>query len=227
MNTANLGKFIIICGHYGCGKTNFALNVAAERAGAGEKVTLVDMDIVNPYFRSSDYPEFLAERGIELIAPNFAHSNVDLPSLPARMYSVFESSDTVIIDVGGDDDGSTALGRFNRQLMNIDYQMLYVVNRYRDMSNDPEVSAQLLREIEYTSRLKATAVVSNAHLCGETEAEHIICGAEYAEKTAKILGLPMIMTTCEKKFAFEVSKKIDNVYPIDIIVTKPWETEES
>ena len=227
MNTTDLGKFIIICGHYGCGKTNFALNLAAERAAMGEKVTLVDMDIVNPYFRSSDYPEFLAEKGIELIAPNFAHSNVDLPSLPARMYSVFESKDTVIIDVGGDDDGSTALGRFNRQLSEIPYQMLYVVNKYRDLENEPENSARLLREIEYTSRLKATAVVSNAHLCGETAPQHIIEGAEYARKTAEILSLPMIMTTCEKKFVSEVSERIENIYPIDIIVTKPWETEES
>lgn len=226
MNTANLGKFIIICGHYGCGKTNFALNVAAERASAGERVTLVDMDIVNPYFRSSDYPEFLKARGIELIAPNFAHSNVDLPSLPARMYSVFESKDTVIIDVGGDDDGSTALGRFNRQLSEMPYQMLYVVNRYRDIQNDPQNSAELLREIEYTSRLKATAVVSNAHLCGETTVENVISGAEYAERTSEILGLPMIMTTCEKRLVPKVSQKIGNVYPIDIIVTKPWETEE-
>ena len=226
MNTANLGKFLIICGHYGCGKTNLALNIAAERAQAGETVTLVDMDIVNPYFRSSDYPEFLAQQGIELIAPNFAHSNVDLPSLPAKMYSVFEKEGTVIIDVGGDDDGSTALGRFNRQLSQVNYQMLYVVNKYRDIQNDPNNAVRLLREIEYTSRLKATAVVSNAHLCGETEAENIIAGAEYAEKTAEILGLPMIMTTCEKRFVSEVSQKIENIYPIDIIVTKPWETED-
>ncbi len=227
MNTANLGKFIIICGHYGCGKTNLTLNIAAERAAFGEKVTVVDMDIVNPYFRSSDYPEFLSERGIELIAPNFAHSNVDLPSLPAKMYSVFESKDTVIIDVGGDDDGSTALGRFNRQLADVDYQMLYVVNKYRDIQNEPENSAQLLREIEYTSRLKATAIVSNAHLCGETVPKNIAEGAVYAEKTAEILGLPMIMNTCEKRFVNEVSQVVDKIYPIEIIVKKPWETEES
>ena len=222
----DFGKFIIICGHYGCGKTNFALNLAADRASAGEKVTLVDMDIVNPYFRSSDYPEFLKEKGIELVAPTFAHTNLDLPALPAKMYGVFESKDTVIIDVGGDDDGSTALGRFHRQLENVDFQMLYVVNRFRDINCQPETAVQLLREIELTSRIKATAVVSNAHLCGETTAQNVVDGVAYAQKTAEIAGLPLVAVTANRKFMPELEGKIDDLYPIDVIVKKPWETEE-
>lgn len=222
----DFGKFIIICGHYGCGKTNFALNLAAERAAAGEKVTLVDMDIVNPYFRSSDYPEFLKKTGIELVAPTFAHTNLDLPALPAKMYAVFESKDTVIIDVGGDDDGSTALGRFHKQLSEIDYRMLYVVNRYRDVDGSPETAVRLLREIETTARIKATDVISNAHLCSETEPENIIEGEKYARRAAEIAGLPLSAVTAERKFIPELEGKINDLYPIDIIVRKPWETEE-
>lgn len=224
---ADFGKIIIICGHYGCGKTNFALNLASDISSRGERVTIADMDIVNPYFRSSDYPEFISERGIELIAPNFAHSNLDLPSLPARMASVFESESTVIIDVGGDDDGSTALGRFNRQAAASDYRMLYVVNRYRDPENDPSSAVRLLREIETASRLKATGIVSNAHLCEETTAQNVLEGAEYARRVSQEAGLPLLAVTAERRLMGQLEGKVENLYPIDIIVKKPWETEES
>lgn len=105
------GQFIIVCGHYGCGKTNLSLNLAVNLQKAGRKVTLVDLDLVNPYFRSSDFQEVIYSNQIELIAPVFAHSNLDLPALPVDLHRIFNMPDrTVIIDVGGDDAGATALG---------------------------------------------------------------------------------------------------------------------
>ena len=99
----DLKDFVVVTGHYGCGKTSFSINLALEYAAKGRKVTIVDMDLVNPYFRTSDYREMLESKGIEVIAPVFGHTNLDIPSLPASMYSIFDSKDMVIVDVGGDD----------------------------------------------------------------------------------------------------------------------------
>ena len=140
----DLKDFVVVTGHYGCGKTNFSINLALDYAAKGRKVTIVDMDLVNPYFRTSDYRELLESKGIEVIAPVFGHTNLDIPSLPASMYSIFDSKDMVIVDVGGDDIGSTVLGRFRPKFEGLDYDMLYVVNRFRNLTATPEEAVEVL-----------------------------------------------------------------------------------
>lgn len=158
-------RITVVCGHYGCGKTNLTLNLALEAAAAGERVTVADLDIVNPYFRSSEYGGLLEEHGVRLIAPVFAGTTLDTPTLPPELYSIFEpQAGRVFIDAGGDDAGVTALGGLHGQLEETGYQMLYVINRYRVLSQTPEEAAALLGEIEAASRLKATALVNNSHL---------------------------------------------------------------
>lgn len=222
------GKFIIVCGHYGCGKTNLSLNLAVNLRNAGRKVTLVDLDLVNPYFRSSDFQEIVDSNQIELIAPVFAHSNLDLPALPADLHRIFNMEDrTVIIDVGGDDAGATALGSIAKRIRQMDYQMLYVVNRYRALTQTPEEACRLLMEIEAASRLKATCVVNNSHLQKETTLEDILHGIPFAEKTAEVLNLPLAFTTvpgflAEKRLK-DREKAYEEFYPVEIYVKPPWE----
>lgn len=216
---------VLICGHYGCGKTNLALNLAARCAAQGERVTLVDMDIVNPYFRASDYQPLLDGMGIELLAPNYAHSNVDLPSITAEMYSIFTRTGRIIIDVGGDDAGATALGRFSRRLNERPYTMLYVINRYRSQSQTPEETTELLREIELASHLKACAVVNNSHLMQYTTPQTIIDSFGYADRICELTGLPLAVTAAEKSVAPGLEDCGRPILPVDILVTKPWETD--
>ena len=131
-------RITVVCGHYGCGKTNLTLNLALEAAAAGERVTVADLDIVNPYFRSSEYGGLLEEQGVRLIAPVFAGTTLDTPTLPPELYSIFEpQAGQVFIDAGGDDAGVTALGGLHSQLEETGYQMLYVINRYRVLSQTP------------------------------------------------------------------------------------------
>ena len=218
------GQFIIVCGHYGCGKTNLSLNLAVNLQKAGRKVTLVDLDLVNPYFRSSDFPEILRSNQIELIAPVFAHSNLDLPALPENLHRIFSMTDrTVIIDVGGDDAGATALGSVSQSIRQMEYQMLYVVNRYRALTQTPAEACALLREIESACRLKATGVVNNSHMQGETTPDDILRGVSFAEKTAELLDLPLAFTTVPAFLAEKVGKAGKNVYPVEIYVKPPWE----
>ncbi len=189
-------RITVICGHYGCGKTNLALNLALDEAAKGERVTVADLDIVNPYFRSSEYGGLLEEHGIRLIAPVFAGTTLDTPTLPPELYSLFEpSAGKVFIDAGGDDAGVTALGGLHELQEEAGYQMLYVINRYRVLSQTPEEALALLREIETASRLKATGLVNNSHLGVETTLETLLGGLDFAHKTAELTGLPLLYST--------------------------------
>ena len=102
-----LAQCIIVCGHYGAGKTNLTVNLALLAAGAGERVTVVDMDIVNPYFRTADFTGLFREAGVRLLAPVYANTNLDLPVLPPSVGAAVSSGrGRVLLDVGGDDDGA-------------------------------------------------------------------------------------------------------------------------
>lgn len=189
-------EITIICGHYGCGKTNLALNLAVQKAERGGPVTLVDLDIVNPYFRSSDYQALLARKGIRLIAPVFAGTTLDTPTLPPELYGIFPpDAGAVFIDAGGDDAGAIALGGLSARLAQSGYQMLYVINRYRALSQTPEEALALLREIEAASRLKAGGIVNNSHLGMETRWEDLAAAKAFGEQTARLAGLPLLFST--------------------------------
>jgi nitrogenase subunit NifH len=216
----NFHPLTIICGHYGTGKTNLSLNIAVDAAKAGKSVTLVDLDIVNPYFRSSDYSDLLQKHGIKLIAPGSAGSTLDVPALPAEISSVFEKHDFVLFDVGGDDAGATALGRFAPNIIRHGYEMLYVINRYRPMPTKSQDAAALLSEIEAVSRLKATGIVNNSHLMALTTVQTVLDSLEFADETARELGLPVKMTTVPETFSGVPD--IPGIYPVKIYVRTPW-----
>lgn len=226
----DIGRFTIITGHYGCGKTNLAINLALDLAERHSEVTLVDLDIVNPYFRSSDYADVLGTRGVRVISPTFAGTTLDAPSLSAAAYSAIESGGAVIFDVGGDDVGATALGRFSRDIEKRPYEMLYVVNRYRNLTTTPQEAAALLPQIEAASHLKATGVVNNSHLKSETTVSTVLGSIEYARETARLLELPLAFTTVPEAIADalastpEAAERIENPYTIKVYVRTPWET---
>lgn len=216
-------RITLICGHYGSGKTNFALNMAVNAAKNGEKITLVDLDIVNPYFRTADYRDELERLGVNVIAQNLEGTTLDAPALTARMFSIFEESmGRVIVDVGGDDVGATALGRFSKQLETSGYDMLCVVNKFRKFISSPEEAAQLLGEIEAACRLKATGIVNNSHLGAQTTAQDIISSVDYAKNTAELLDLPLVYTTAPKAVAHQLAGEVENLYPVDVLVRLPW-----
>lgn len=222
----DLKDFVVVTGHYGCGKTNFSINLALDYAANGRKVTIVDMDLVNPYFRTSDYRELLESKGIEVIAPVFGHTNLDIPSLPASMYSIFDSKDMVIVDVGGDDVGSTVLGRFRPKFEGLDYDMLYVVNRFRNLTATPEEAVEVLNEIKAVSGLTPTGLINNSHLMQETDEKVISEGIEFTKKISAITGLPVIANTLRRDLYDSTIKNVygdaEHFYPIDIHVSVCW-----
>ena len=215
----------VVCGHYGTGKTNFAINYAINAARSGKKVTLVDMDIVNPYFTSSEYAEILEKEGVKVISPSFATTNLDIPALPASMYSIFDTDDEVILDAGGDNVGATVLGRFSRKIIERGYEMLYVTNMYRPMTSDPEDSVMILKEIENACGLKATAVVNNSHLKELTVPSTITDSLQYAKEVSRSAGIPLVFSTVPRRIAGELPAD-ECFYPLDIHVRTVWEKGE-
>lgn len=222
-------RFTVVTGHYGCGKTNLALNLAFDLAAREGAATLVDLDIVNPYFRSSDYTLELAARGVNVISPTFAGTTLDTPSLSGAVAGAFEVDHPVIFDVGGDDAGATALGRYVDEITAIDYDMLYVVNAYRNLTATPQEAAAVLREIESVCHLKATGIVNNSHLRNETTTDTILAALPYGYECAALLGIPLVCTTMPTRLADAFSDDpgdasfVEKAYPVQIHVRTPWE----
>lgn len=187
-------------GNYGSGKTEIALNLALEKAAVG-KTALVDLDIVNPYFRSGEKRALLEEKGVRVLMPTFANTGVDIPALPADIQSVFDDpGELVVFDVGGDDTGATALGRyapfFQRERENT--AVLYVVNVCRPLSQKAEDVLRLMGRIAFRARMTPDALVNNANLQGETTAALLLRGQEVLMEVSRKTGLPIAMITGEQ-----------------------------
>lgn len=185
-------RIIIVAGHYGAGKTNVAVSLALAHAESGS--VIVDLDTVNPYFRAADSGDALRAAGVRTLFPEFANSNVDIPTLPSEIASVFLSEETVVFDVGGDD-GASALGVYQRDLESAGYEMLYVVNMYRPLIADPVDAVANMREIELYSRLRFTGIVNNSNLGAETTRETVADSVGYAARISELSGLPLIFTS--------------------------------
>lgn len=214
----------IVYGHYGTGKTNFTLNAAVSLAKQGERVSVVDLDIVNPYFRSSDYHEELKRLGIRLIAPISANTTLESPALPAAVYSAFsEQEGTVFFDVGGDDAGAYALGRYSEQVLKSEsWQALFVVNKFRSLIALPGDAVSLMREIEAASHIPVTGIVNNSHVSEFTTPEDVLAGYAYAKQVSAFAGLPLVATAVPARFAHDLKEEIEDIVPVDVIVHLPW-----
>lgn len=196
-------RLTLFAGHYGSGKTNIAVNYALLLAGEGKKVCIADLDIVNPYFRTKDSAEVLEKAGIDLISPKFANSNVDLPALPAESYRLVQDKSTWgVMDIGGDDRGAYALGRFTPDIIKEnDYRMAFVANSCRPLTRTPEDALEIMQEIEAACGLKFTCIVNNTNLGRETTPQVITDSLGYIEKLCSLSGLPLWMHTAETSVA--------------------------
>ena len=214
----NYKRVVLLAGHYGSGKTNIAVNIAFEMRSRFDRVAIADLDIVNPYFRTKDSAAEFKKAGISLISSAFAGSNVDLPALPQEVYSVTDDRTLhAVMDIGGDDRGALALGRYTPFLRAEDnYEMLFVINQYRPLTRDAESALQILREVERAGGLPFTAIVNNSNLGEETSPEDVLASLRYADEVAQKTGLPIKMTTVKESLVSALSGRIENLYPLKL-----------
>ena len=214
----------IITGHYGSGKTEYAVNLALHLAQTTENVALADMDIVNPYFRSYEQAKRLENAGIRVIVTSCG-GVADIPAINPEVMSVFQQEKwTGVLDIGGDPIGARVLARFAPQLKPEDFDLLFVLNANRPETKDVESALQYMQGIEAECRQKVTGIVNNTHLCGETTAEEILKGAELAHALSERTSLPVIHHAVQRKFVEQVQDKLpEPILPMNIYMKKPWE----
>lgn len=217
-------RITLFAGHYGSGKTNIAVNYALHLKETYDRVSIADLDIVNPYFRTKDSEGFLESRGIHLISSEYANSNVDVPALPAEAYAIIDDESVhAVIDVGGDDRGALALGRYAPSILKQnDYEMLLVINKFRPLTPDCASTVAVMREIETAAGMKFTGIINNSNLGDETTADDVIGSVAYAKAISEASGLPIKMTTVREDLYESVKDKVSDCFPIRLYVRQSW-----
>ena len=207
-------RITLFMGHYGSGKTNIAINYAHRIRQSGKEVAIADLDIVNPYFRMKDSQEEMLREGIEVIALPFANSSVDLPALPSSAYSLVQNrSRYAVLDIGGDDRGALALGRFTPYILEEnDFDVFFVANFYRPLTKNAEEAMDVMREIEAASGLPFTGIINNSNLGAETTAETVLRTTDRCQELCRISGLPLIFTSVEERLAAALEGRLDSLF---------------
>jgi len=211
-------RITLLSGHYGSGKTNIAVNLAFALKKRYDRVAIADIDIVNPYFRTKDSVNELEAAGIRLICSPYANTNIDIPALPQDIYSITDDREVMaIVDIGGDDRGALALGRWAPGILEENnYEMLLVINKFRPLTPDAPSTIEVMREIEFAGRIPFTGIVNNSNLGAATTAEDVLSSVRYAEEVSKLSGLPVCMTTVRADLFDALDGKIDNLFPLNL-----------
>lgn len=223
-----MNRVTVHIGHYGSGKTELSLNLIRKLLKQGEKATLVDLDIVNPYFRSGEHKEDLEKLGARVIRPNFEGTNVDVPSLPAEVMSAFtDKSAKVVLDVGGDSSGATALGRYHADIEDDDYIVKCVVNINRPFTKTSQEIYEMVKNLERASKLKVDTLINNTNVARETTADMIVYSQPVVEEAAKMLGISVSGIGAMQNIIDELPEDFhkrykDIITPVELYMRKDW-----
>ncbi len=215
----------IIIGHYGSGKTEFAVNYAMKLAEAGRKSTIADMDIVNPYFRSREKAEMLETAGVHVISGNRGHhANLDLPMVSAEVLTPLQDhSYDCILDVGGNSVGARVIGQFRQYFVPGEYDMFCVVNRYREETQTVAGVIAHIRSIEAIVGARVTGLINNTHLLRETTVEDVLYGQELVDAVSEELKIPVKYISVLEKVAHQLPESLNGeIFPIKMYMREDW-----
>lgn len=219
-------KLIIVIGAYGSGKSEYSINLAREFSEQGEKVILVDLDVVNPYFRSRDVRDKFEKEGITVIAPEGEFQHADLPMLSPRIMGAVQNfSETVILDVGGDPAGCRTLARYVDNIKKRGYEMHLVINTKRPFTADVTGITEMLEMLRFASKLDITEFICNTNLMEHTTADIIEDGIKKIDKVAKKENIKFDTFTVLDKFIDDIPNEIKGKTRIilNYFLSKPWE----
>ena len=217
MGTINYKRVTLLAGHYGSGKTNIAVNLSLE-IKKQYPVIIGDLDIVNPYYRTKDSQDELEIAGIDLISSPYANTNLDIPAIPAEFYRITNDQSTyAVLDIGGDDQGAVALGRYVPALIEENnYDMLFVANFRRPLTPNAADALAVMREIEAACGLKFNGIINNTNLGTETTVQTVLHSAEECQKLSQLSNLPIVRTGVREDLAAEASKYVPNILALHL-----------
>ncbi len=220
----NDNRIRIIVGHYGSGKTEFAVNYAVRLSELGKKVVLADLDVVNPYFRSREKADELENLGIKVIGSSIKGNAVDVPSVSAEIYGPLQDESVeAVLDVGGDPAGARALGRYHSFFEAGKYDMFFVVNANRPETQTLENVEKYIRDIERASRAKVTGLINNTHLLKSTSLEDVLYGQKLVEEVSATLNIPVKYVSALEHVAKELPQDIKGeIFPLNLFMREDW-----
>ncbi|MFA9424333.1 MAG: ATP-binding protein [Sedimentibacter sp.] len=218
-------RLVIIIGHYGSGKTEFSVNYAVKLKEHNENVSIADLDIINPYFRSREKKEYFEEIGIKVYDSSIKNTSIDIPALPAEVMGVIQNqNEHSVIDVGGDPVGARVLARYAEQIKNVEYDMFYVINGNRPETRTVEDTIKYLRMIEGTCGLKVTGLINNTHLLKDTTVKDVEFGHELTKKVSWETDIPIRYEAVINKIALKITNKeiLEKLFPINLYMREEW-----
>lgn len=218
-------RLVIIIGHYGSGKSEFSVNYAVKMKEKYDNVSIADLDIVNPYFRSREKREFFEQIGVKVFDSSIRNTAVDIPALPAEIMGVIlNPNERSILDVGGDPVGARVLARYSEQIKNTDYDMFFVINANRPETSTVEGAIKYLNMIEETSKLKVTGLINNTHMLKDTSVEDVEFGHEITKKVSWETDIPIRYEAVITKAAENIKNKeiIEKLFPINLYMREEW-----
>lgn len=227
---SNKARITAIAGHYGSGKSEISVNYALFLANnqRSQAVTLFDLDIVNPYFRSRECTELLTASGVKVTSSAEAFPDVDLPYMPAELTALFQDQTQIgVMDIGGDPAGARVLARYGKELNGVirtgEAEFWCVVNANRPMTKTVEEATSYVRRIRDTAGAPITGLINNTHFFQETEVQDIYRGAELVNAVSRELDIPVVFHTVRNSLLEKLNSDIETIFPIDIFLKKPWE----
>lgn len=217
-------RISIFTGHFGSGKSEVAVNYAIKLAESNKRVAIVDLDIVNPFFRTADVKSHLEDKGITVITPVFANTNVDVPALPPDINRVFEEKEfRVVFDVGGEDLGARVLSRYKEEILADEYEMYCVVNTKRPMTDTAIKIEEMIKSIEFSSNLKVSMLINNTNLLSDSTIELLHNGGKMIEEVSKKLNIPIGITSSLRNILEGKEMQFNTeTLLLDKLIKLPW-----
>lgn len=218
-------RLIIVIGHYGSGKSEFSVNYAVKMKEKYENVSIADLDIVNPYFRSGEKREFLEKIGVKVFDSSISNTAIDIPALPAEITGVIlNPNERSVLDVGGDPVGARVLARYSEQINNAEHDMLFIINGNRPETSTVEGAIKYLKMIESTSKLKVTGLVNNTHMLKDTKVKDIEFGHELTKKISWETDIPIRYEVAIKETAEKIKNEeiLEKLFPINLYMREEW-----
>lgn len=214
----------IIIGHYGSGKSEFSVNYAVKLAKLGKKVALADLDIVNMYFRSREKAKEMENLGIKVIGSQVNAPAVEVPSISAEVYAPLQDeSYNLILDVGGDQVGARALGRYVDYFKEGTYDMFFVLNANRPETQSLEKVMEYMIKIQDVSRAKITGIVNNTHLLKSTTAEDVLRGYKLALEVQEKTNIPLKYNSVLEDVVPTLPNDLQGeIFPINLFMRDEW-----